>query len=133
MRQKLWTLAFVLAFLKTQLDFCHHEENRDGTLETQGSISTQINLAIPQSSIHGSLECFPHDPVEEPDFHQHCGTVGCLYFLLIAIAKLLSKEIVSNKLPTSVRSFYIPCNLAKTKHHYILKILASLKSVKWLF
>lgn len=34
------------------------------------STSTQINLATPQSPIHGPLEGSPHNPVEEPGFHQ---------------------------------------------------------------
>lgn len=42
----------------------------DETLETQGFISTRINLATPQSPVHGSVKCFSHDPVEEPNFNQ---------------------------------------------------------------
>ena len=66
MRQKFWTLAFVLALLKTRLDFFPGRMEGDGTLVTQGRICTGINhLAAPQSPMHGSLECFPCDPLEE--------------------------------------------------------------------
>ena len=70
MAQDLWTLTLFLA-----LTF-HGETEGDETLETQGtaSISTQINHATPQSPTCGSLECFPRDPVEEPNSHlQHHG------------------------------------------------------------
>lgn len=43
--------------------------------------------------------------------------VVCI-FTSTTIAKLLSKGIMSNELLT-VRSFYFPCSLAKTKHHHI--------------
>ena len=39
MKQKLWTLAFVLALLMTQLDFFQGRMGGGGTLETQGQIS----------------------------------------------------------------------------------------------
>lgn len=67
------------------MDFFHGGTEGDGTLETQGeaSVSTGINhLAISQSPICGSLECFPGGPMEEPDFHRqhpqqacHCASV----------------------------------------------------------
>ena len=44
MKRNLWTLAFVLTLLKTQLDFSHGRTKGDGTLEAQGQISIQINL-----------------------------------------------------------------------------------------
>lgn len=43
MKQKLWTLAFALALMKTRLDFFHGRMEGDGTLGTQEgqpSIST---------------------------------------------------------------------------------------------
>ena len=49
MKQELWTVAFVLALLRTQLDFFHGGTGRDGTPETQGQPSSQINhFATPQ-------------------------------------------------------------------------------------
>lgn len=76
MKQKLWTLVFVLASMKTGLDFFHGRTDRDGTLGTQEghpSISTPINhLATPQSPAHGPVEFLPCNPLEEPNFHhQH--------------------------------------------------------------
>ena len=62
MTQELWKLAFVLALLKTRLDFFHGGTHGNGTLETQGQISTWINLATPQSTLRGSLQWFSHDP-----------------------------------------------------------------------
>lgn len=54
MVQKLWTLAYVLALLRTWLDFFHDGTEGDGTLETQGQIPRQINhLATPQSLCMG--------------------------------------------------------------------------------
>lgn len=41
----------------------------NGTLETQGQISTGISLATSQSLMRGSLGCCPCDPMEEADFH----------------------------------------------------------------
>ena len=72
MKQKLWRLAFVLASLKTGLDFFHGITDGDGTLGAQGqpSVSTQINLATPQFPMCGSIKYFSHDPVKEPYFHQ---------------------------------------------------------------
>ena len=72
MEQKLWTLGFVLALPKAQLEFFHGETEGDGTLETQGaaSISTRINhFTAPQSPVCESLERFPFDHREEPDSH----------------------------------------------------------------
>ena len=55
MKQKFWTLTFVLALLTTQLDFSvARQTEKKPTLETQGttSISTQINhLATPQTTV----------------------------------------------------------------------------------
>ena len=68
MKQKLWTLAFVLALPKTLLDFFHSGMDRGGI---QGQPFMLINhLTMPQSPGCGSLEGIPQDPVEEPDFHQ---------------------------------------------------------------
>ena len=66
MKQKLCTLAFVLALLNTELDFFHSRKEGDGTLKTQGAacISTRIDLATSQSPVCGSLKYFPHDPTE---------------------------------------------------------------------
>ena len=60
MKQKLWTMAFVLALTRTRLDLCHGGTEEDGTLETQwaASISTRINHAARQPPAHGSLERF---------------------------------------------------------------------------
>lgn len=63
MKQTLWTLAL----LKIWLDFFHGGTEGDGSWETQGHLS-QINLAIPQSPVRGSVKCFSHDPVKQPDF-----------------------------------------------------------------
>ena len=82
-KQKLETLAFVLALLRTRLDFFHGKMDGDKTLKTQGPISTQVNLATAQSPMHGSLDCFPCDPMEEPDFHRqlhHFTIVYCYPF-----------------------------------------------------
>ena len=70
MKQKLWALAFVLALLKTQLNLFHSRVEGDGKLKTQGQISTELKLATSQSPMSGSLECFLHHLVEEPNFHQ---------------------------------------------------------------
>ena len=70
MKQQLWTLALVLALLKTRLNFFYGEMEVDGTLETQSQISTKINHATQQFPMHGSSECFPCDPVEDPYFYQ---------------------------------------------------------------
>ena len=44
---------------------------KNGAEGTQGQPSTHIyHLATPQSPVCGFLECFPFDPVEEPDIHQ---------------------------------------------------------------
>ena len=67
--QKLWTLAFVLSLLGTQLYFFPGEMDRNGTLETQWSFSMQINFTAPQSPECGSWECFSCDPVEKANFH----------------------------------------------------------------
>ena len=71
MKQKLWTLAFVLASLRTCSNFFHGGTEGDGTLETQGQISTQINhLATPRSPVVcGFLEYFACDLTEELDSH----------------------------------------------------------------
>ena len=53
MQKELWTLAFVLAMLKTWLDILHGDMDRNGTLKTQGQISIQINCDMPQSPIVG--------------------------------------------------------------------------------
>ena len=82
-------LAFALALLKRRLELFHGEMEGDGTLETQGavSLSTQINrLAKPQSPVHGSLERFSYDPVEEPNFHrQHSHTTLASYLRLFLL------------------------------------------------
>lgn len=71
MNQTLWTLAFVLALVKTKLDLFHGGTERDGELITRGhpSVSTQINLITPQPPMHGPVKCFSRDPVEEPHSH----------------------------------------------------------------
>ena len=46
-----------------------------------------------------------------------------IFFILTTITKLLSKGILSNELPTPVRSFYFPWNLAKIKHNHSLESL----------
>ena len=68
MKQKLWTLAFVLALLRTRLDFFHG--GTDGE-DTQGKPFTLMKYiaTLPQSSVSGSLELFPCDPVEELNFY----------------------------------------------------------------
>ena len=43
----------------SELDFFQDRMGRGRTLETQG-----------QSAVHGSLEYFPPEPIEEPDSHQ---------------------------------------------------------------
>ena len=40
MKQKLWTRAFVLALLRTRLDFFHVRMKGDEKLEIQGQVST---------------------------------------------------------------------------------------------
>ena len=68
MKQKLWKLAFVSALLKTRLDCFHGRMDGDGTLEAQeaASISTQINLAIPETPMHGSVNAFLTIPWKSP-------------------------------------------------------------------
>ena len=67
MARKPWTLAFVLALLKAWLDFFYGGTDGDGT---QGQTSTRLNLATPQSSMHGSMRYIPWDPMKDPHFHQ---------------------------------------------------------------
>ena len=45
MKQRLWTLSFVLTLLKTWLGLFHGGADGGGTLGTQGQISTRMNLA----------------------------------------------------------------------------------------
>ena len=68
-KQKLWTPAFVLASQKTRLDFFCGRMDGDGRLETQGQLSC-INLTTAQFLVCGSLEFFPHNMEEGPDFYQ---------------------------------------------------------------
>ena len=58
MKQTLWTLAFALALLRTELDFFHVGRKGDGTLETQGRIYTWRNLAASQSPTHSPWDAF---------------------------------------------------------------------------
>lgn len=69
MKQKLWTLTFVLALRKARWDFFQGGTEGDGTLETQRQVPTPIHFATPQSLVNVSLECFPRDPVEQPACH----------------------------------------------------------------
>ena len=79
MKQKLRTLAFVLALLRTRLDFVHSAMEEDGKLETHGHISTEItHIAAPQSLMGMSLEHFPCDTLKEPSFHCHQYDLLCL-------------------------------------------------------
>lgn len=43
MEQKLWAVAFILALLKAQLDFFDGRTEGEGTLQTQGFTSIQVN------------------------------------------------------------------------------------------
>ena len=56
MEQKLWTLAFVLALLKTRLGLVHGETDGDGTLRNQEG--NPLNFT---SSIKFTMK--PHPPV----------------------------------------------------------------------
>ena len=67
MKQKIQTLAFVMALLRTELDFFLQGKEGDGALETKGQTSKRIkHFATPQFLMHGSSECFPY---EEPALH----------------------------------------------------------------
>ena len=74
--------GFVLALLRTWLDFFYGDMDRaetqgQPTLETQGQISSRINHpTTPQSPTHGSLECFPRDPMEQPDSQRQKRDLG---------------------------------------------------------
>lgn len=54
--------------MEVRSDIPHGGTEGNGTLKTQGQ-PFQINLASPQSPVHGSLGCFPRDPVEEHNFY----------------------------------------------------------------
>ena len=85
MKQKFWTLPFLLALLKIMPGFFHDGMEENGQLETQGQISTQINLATPQSPMHGSSKYFSHNFMEESDFHQQHFVDFILYNLKLCL------------------------------------------------
>ena len=51
MRQKFWTLAFVLALLKTRLDSFDGRMEGDGTRETQGWLLFPLEYIVPHHSL----------------------------------------------------------------------------------
>lgn len=64
MEQTLWVTAFILALLKTGLDFSQDVTKGNGTLEVQGSISTRTNNSYPPKPVSGNS--FPRDTSRAP-------------------------------------------------------------------
>ena len=69
-KQKLWTLAFPLASLRTRWDFSMARQRWDIGNPGATSISTYINVATAPSPVRGTLERLPCHPVEEPGFRR---------------------------------------------------------------
>lgn len=62
--QKLWAMTLILALLKTQLDFSLGGPEGDGTLETKGLNSSQINIS--HSPMQVSENSFSPDIARSP-------------------------------------------------------------------
>lgn len=64
MEWKLWTMALILALLKTKLDFSHGGMEGNATLETQGFNFTKIKITHPPVPVSGNS--FPCDITRTP-------------------------------------------------------------------
>lgn len=58
MEPRLWTVALILALLKTKWDIFHGKSEGDGMLGTQGFNATEIKLSTVPPPPHGDLMKF---------------------------------------------------------------------------